>query len=213
MIADRINNNLSALFDTDNDPIYQAFISDKNGTNPETISMPTDIDIGTITSPIEYLRRLTVSFVKQLFIDQAEKDFLKYILNNFFDSIQLEDESDEQWIDRVIATVFNQKVSRATIILSMRPFSTQEPEITSVIQESAFADFSYADLYESGKIEIDGEWFHYLSAIAEDYASAFFTIKVILWDTPSSDIYTVQDILNKIIAAGISVILQINYTE
>lgn len=210
MITDRINNNLSALFNSE-DEVYRALISDKYGTIPETITKPTDIDTGVIASQIRYLRRLSVNYVEQMFIDEASHEFLKYILNNFFDSLQLEDESDAQWVQRVIATIFSQKVSRAMIIFSLRPFSSQEPEITNVLSESAFADFSYADVYTSGKTTLGDEIILYLAAVAEDYESAFFTIKVTLYNTLSSDIYTVQDILDKIIAAGISVILQINY--
>lgn len=212
MITDRINNNLSALFDVNDDPLYKALISDKNGTIPATITKPTDIDIGVIASQIEYLRQLSINLVKQMYIDQAQTDFLEFVLNNYFSSLKLQDETDAQWVQRTIATVFNQKVSRAAIIFLLRPFSSQEPEITDVSLENALADFSYADIYESGETELDGKTIYYFTAVAESFESAFFTIKIILYDTPSTEIVTVQDIIHKITAAGITTILQITYT-
>jgi hypothetical protein len=212
MITERINQNLSALFDKNNDRVYKVLISDSDGTIPATIAKPTDIDIGAIASQIEYLRRLSINTAEQMYLDQASSSFLKFILNNYFDSLRISNESDADWISRVIATIFSHKVSRATIIYAMRPFSSQEPEITNVITQSAFADFSYADVYVSDEVDFEGETVYVLSAVAENYESAFFTLKVILYDTDLSDIYTIQDILDSIIASGISVIIQINYT-
>lgn len=211
MITERINNNLSALFNTDKNS-YKVLISDKNGNIPETIIIPTDIDIGTIASQIEYLRLLSINLLKQMYIDQAEFDFLTFILNNYFDSLQLQDETDTEWITRTIATVFSHKVSRATIIYAMRPFSSREPEIINIIQDSAYADFSYADVYIRDEYILGTEKIFILPAIAEDDESAFFTIKIILYDTEITEIFTIQDILDKIIASGMSVIIQINYT-
>ena len=212
MIQERINNNLSALFNVHDDPIYKALICDEDGVNPESITSPTDIDIGVIASQIEYLRRLSIDLIKQIYIDQASAEFLKYQLEEFFSSLQLEDESVQQWVSRTIAIIFQHKVSRATIIYALRPYSSQEPEITNVSTDNAFADFSYANIYVKDKVLHNGLYVHVLPAIAEDYTSAFFTIKIILYDTLSSDIYTVQNIINNIIASGISVILQINYS-
>lgn len=150
-IVDRINSNLESLYNTD-DPIYQSFIANKNGTIPSIISKPTDIDIGAIASQIEYLRMLSICLVRQLFLDEASGDFLKYQLNDFFNSLKLEDETDIEWVQRTIATIFSQKVSRATIINALMPYSSQEPIISNIIQESAFADFSFADIYIAGKV-------------------------------------------------------------
>jgi hypothetical protein len=212
MITDRINNNLSALFDSENQ-IYKVLISDSDGTIPETINKPSDIDIGMIASQKEYLRRLALYLVRQMYLDQAETVILEYILNNFFDSLRLTDETDQQWINRVLATVFNHKVSRATIIFALRPFSSQEPEITNVIEDAAFADFSYADVYVRDTVEFEGGTVYVLPAVAEDFESAFYTIRITLYDTPLSEVFTVRDILDKVIAAGITVQFFIKQSE
>jgi len=214
MITDRINNSLDALFNVEDDIIYRRLICDKYGTIPAVINKPTDIDIGVIASQIEYLRRLTIDLIKQIYIDQASGEFLRYQLEEFFSSLQLEDETDVEWVQRTIAIVFQHKVSRATIILSLRPYSTQEPIISNVIEDSAYADFSFADIYVKSKsMNPYGTGYVFVfPAVSENYSSAFFTIKITLYDTPFSDIYTVQGILNNIIAAGISYVLQIIYT-
>jgi len=212
MITDRINSNLSAFFDIE-DPVYRVFISDKDGVIPETVTKPTDIDIGANASKKEYLRRLSMSLIKQMFLNEAEKVILNYILNNFFDSLQLQDETDAQWVDRVIGTVFNHKVSRATIILALRPFSSREPVITNVTDQSAFCDFSYADIFFKDEAILDGETIFILPAVAENAESSDFTIKILLYDTPLSDVFSVRDIVDKVIAAGITVQLVIQKTE
>lgn len=214
MITDRINNELDALFNTEDDSIYRAVVCDKDGTIPESITDITDIDAGAITNMIEYLRRLSIDLLKQLYIDQASGEFLRYQLETFFSSLQLEDESDVQWVQRTIATVFQQKVSRASIIFSLRPYSSREPEITNIVSESAYADFSFADVYIADKAAnpYGTGYVFVLPAVAENYSSSFFTIKITLYNTLSSDIYTIQDILDKVLAAGIDYKLQITYT-
>lgn len=214
MITDRINNELDALFNIEDDPIYKALVCDSDGTIPEEITSISDLDAGAITNMIEYLRRLSIDLIKQLFIDQASGEFLEYQLVDFFNSLQLEDESDAQWVDRTIAIVFQPKVSRATIIYSLRPYSSREPEITTITTESAYADFSFADVYTSYKATnpYGTGYVFVLPAISESYSSAFFTIKITMYDTLTSDIYTIQDILDKILAAGIDYKLQITYT-
>jgi hypothetical protein len=212
MITDRINNNLQALFNID-DPVYRSLICDNDGTIPAVITKPTDIDIGAIASEIEYLRLLGISLIRQLYIDKATAEFLKYQLNEFFNSLQLEDESDVEWVQRTIATVFQQKVSRAAIIYWLRPYSSQEPEIENVLTNSAFADFCFADIYSDGVYTMpDGTIVVWVPAVAENFDSSYFTIQITLHNTSSGDIWTVQNILSKIIAAGISYILLVEYT-
>lgn len=177
------------------------------GTNIHyDLVIPTDFQIGAIASQIEYLRKLSIDLINQIFIDKAEYEFLKYQLNNFFNSLQAEGETNKAWVSRAIATVLQPKVSRASIIYTLRPYSTQEPEINFVYNESAYADFCYADIY------IDDPDQLILPAIAEEYDSQYFTIKITLYDTDTSDITTVYEILSIMIAAGISYILEVIYS-
>jgi len=211
-IQDKTNNNLQALFNVDDDLIYTKLICDINGNNPETISKPTDIDIGIFTSMTEYLRRLSKSLLKQIFIDQAQGEFLDFQLEEFFNNLRVTNESDVAWVQRTIELVFNQKVSRASIIFALRPYSDAEPEVSTVVSdESAFADFSYADVYVKATVVFGGGNVYVLPALAEDFDSSFYTFKVVLTNTATSDLYNVTNLLNKIIASGISYILQINY--
>lgn len=211
MIQTIINNNLRAVFNVDEDVRYKALVSDIDGTNPDTVTKPTDIDIGVIASQIEYLRRLSIDLLKQIYIDEASGEFLKYQLEEFFSSLRLEDETDVNWVQRTISIVIKSKVSRASIIVALRPYSDAEPEITTVQKDNAFADFSYSDIYIKDETTLDGRIIFILPAITENYLSSAYTIKIILTNTPLSEIYSVQDIISKVVAAGISVILQINY--
>lgn len=210
-IKERINNNLSILFDIDNDPIYKSLICDKDGNIPETISIPTDIDIGAIASEIEYFRLLSIDLIKQLYINQASGKFLKYQLEDYFGSLRLENESDSDWIARTISIILQPKVSRASIIYALRPYSDLEPEISLISGESAFADVCFADVYNSGSQELDNILWFWVPAVAEDFQSSYFTVQIRLYNTVNSDIATVQNLIESMLAAGISYVLLIEY--
>lgn len=211
MVTDRINSNLSALYDIE-DPIYKSLICDKDGTIPSTITKPTDRDIGVIASQIEYLRQAAIYFLQQIYIDEAGDEFLKYQLETFFNSYRLENETNEEWIQRTFVTIFQQKVSKASIIFALTPYSSLTPVVNTISLGSGYADFSFADTYVDAEVIFEGETIIVLPAIAESDSSSFFTIRIILYDTPSEDIFTVQSIIEKTIAAGIIYILEIQYT-
>jgi len=211
-IISTLNDNLSAIFDIDDDPLYKSLICDQDGTIPTTITKPTDIDIGAIASQIEYLRRLSIDLITQMRVDLAEGDFLEYTLEEFFASLRAESETDAAWVQRTIDLVLQPKVSWASLIIALRPYSSVEPVIQRNVTQSAFADFSYADIYVADEVIFGGETVFVLPAIAEEDQSSYFSIKVILWDTLSSDYYNVTNLLDAIIAAGISYTVQINYT-
>ncbi len=203
MITDKINNNLNAVFDIENDDIFKALICDKDGTIAGTVNLPTDINIGALASQIEYLRQLSISLVNQIYIDEASSVFLTYILNNFFDSLQYESETDQEWISRTIATVLKPKVSRATIIYALRPYSTLEPEIENIETQNAYSDYSYSSIFVSDLDQL------VLAAIAEDYDNALFMIKITLYDTETSKLNIIYELLSIMLGAGIDYVLVI----
>ena len=207
-IAIRINDSLKAIFNTD-DPIYKAVICDKEGVPETAIVKPTDFNLGAIANNIEYLRRLGKNLVKQLYIDQASGEFLKYELETFFKSLKLQDETESAWIARTISLIFQPRVSKASIIYALRPYSSVEPEIIQGGGDSAFADVSFADRTIKYNTMFDGEIFVVYPAYAQTVSSSFYSIVVILYDTPSSNLYTVSDIITKYIAAGISFKIEI----
>lgn len=227
MVIERINNNLSAVFNVD-DPIYRSLICDKDytpidpdlseygtaeyGTGVYSTLKPTKNDIGALASQIEYLREMGIFLLEQIFIDTAAREFLKYQLETFFSSYQLENETFVEWIQKTYTTVFSSKVSNAAIKYALWPYSSRVPDIYNVVTESAYADFSFADCYLKTDVVFEGETVHVLPAIAETEASSSFTIRIVLYDTSSDDIFTVANIIENIIAAGIFYILEIQYT-
>lgn len=207
-IAIRINDSLKAIFNTD-DPIYRAVICDKEGVPESTIVKPTDFNLGAVANNIEYLRRLGKDLVKQLYINQASGKFLKYELETFFKSLKLQDETETDWINRTISLVFQPRISKASIIYALRPYSSLEPEIIQGGGDSAFADVSFADRYVKYNTVYEGSNFAVYPAIAQTAESAFFSIVIILYDTPANQLYAVADLINQYIAAGISYTIEI----
>jgi hypothetical protein len=206
----RIDDSLKAVWNIE-DPIYKVAISDVNGTIPSTINKPTDIDNGVIASEIEYLRLLSISLVKQIFINQATGEFLKFQLEKYFGSVRLEGETDAAWLSRVIRLIFRPRVSRASIIYALRPFSSQEPEIRTSASESCFADVSFADRYKTYTTTYKGIAFHVFTAISQNYDSSYYSIIITLYNSSSSNILSIIDTINNYIAAGISYSLEIKY--
>lgn len=211
MITDRINNNLSAIFNIEDDDIFKALINNIDGTIPGTVNKPTDFDIGVIASQIEYLRQLSITLLKQMYADEADTEFLEYTLETFFESYRLLSESDSDWLDRTIDIIFSQKISDTAIIYALLNYSSTTPVITTDITDAGFADFSYCDIYQSGDTILNGETVYFLAAIMGAFDATFFTFKVTLHNTEGTDIQIVINILNNLHAAGISYILEIIY--
>lgn len=211
-IAIRINDSLRAIYNVDTDPIYKAVICDRDGIPESAIVKPTDFNLGAVTNNIEYLRRLGKDLLKQLYINQASGEFLKYELEIFFKSLRLQDETEASWIARTISLVFQPRVSKASIVYALRPYSSLEPEIISGGGDSAFADSSFADRMTKYTTTFDGNNFVVYPAYAQTESSAYYSIVIILYDTPNSSLYTVSDIINKYIAAGISFKIEIRIT-
>ena len=200
-ITSRIDNNLSAIFDTENDDIYKALICDADGTIPETISKPTDIDIGMMASQIEYLRLLSIDLLKQMYIDQASGEFLEYTLVEFFNKYQESGETETQWVQRTIAEVLRPKVSTAMIIQNTDQYSSQTPVIRKAQTISAYAGFSYCG------IDIYNEEQSLLPDRTMSYDNQYYTFVLILYDVETENITTIKELIRNIIGAGITCIL------
>jgi len=205
-IGTRINNSLAAIFNTENDDIYKALICNEDGNNPETITKPTDIDLGMMTSQVEYLRRLSIDLAKQLYIDEASGEFLTYTLVEFFDSLQQSGESETEWIQRTISEIFRPKVSRAMIIASTEQYSSQTPIRRDPQTISAYADYSWCDcsVYDADQA--------CLPAITMPYDNHYYTFILVLYDVDIDLIETIKGLIRKIIGAGITCILLLEET-
>lgn len=208
-ITVRFNNSLKSVWNID-DPIYRALICDGDGTIPSIINKPTDIDIGAIAGDIEYLRILSQSLIKQICVDTATSEYLKYTLQKFFGSTQLEGEDEATWIQRVNGIVFSPKVSRASIIYALRPYSPNgEPEIVNTIGDAMFADVSFADRYKRETQTVHGKNFSVYPAYSQTAESSFYAITVILYGATQSSLFSIVDIIKNMIAAGIYYTIEI----
>lgn len=207
-ITIRINDSLKSIYNTD-DPIYKAIICDKDGVPEPTITKPTDINIGAIANNIEYMRLLSIDLLKQIFIDKASGVFLKYELETFFNSLRLDNETESAWIQRTISLIFQPRVSRASIIHALRPYSSIEPEIVNGGGDSMFADVSFADRYNRYTTVYKGNNFSVFPAYGQTDSSSYFSIIIILYNTSSVDLFTVSDLINQYILAGISFKIEI----
>jgi hypothetical protein len=207
-VREQINNNLQSFFDT-NDDNYQVVFCDKDGSIIEPIEKPTDIEYGAVASMLEYTRRLSQYIIDQLFLDRASEDTLKLVLVGFFSTPKEEGESIEDWIERVVAKVFAPKVSKAALIVALRKYSTQEPEIDNIANSGMFASHSFASRYRSYVTLKDGQPFKVFPARARSFDFSIFTIKIILYGTLAGQMVSVLNTIDETIAAGITYELEI----
>ena len=202
-ITIRINNNLDAIFNVENDDIYKSVISDTDGVTPGTITIPTDINIGAIASQIEYLRILSASLIKQMYINQATGDFLRYELEEFFNCLQFLGESEVQWVARALSLTFQPRVSKGSIIAALTPYSSPAPTIENLRTDSGFADVSFADIYDTYVTTFAGDDFYVYSARSSEFGSSFFAINITMYNFTGS-LQAIVNIINAYIAAGIT---------
>jgi len=209
-ITIRVNDSLRTIFNVD-DPIYKTVICDYNGSPDPVITKPVNFNLGALTNNIEYLRQFSIDLLKQIRVDFASGEFLKYIFETFFNSLRLENESEDSWRDRTVSLIFQPRVSKASIIRALRPFSSIDPVVIDGGGDSIFADVSFADRYMKSIQTVAGKNFYVFPAYAQEDSSSAYSIIVVLYNTNSSDLYTVANLLNKYIAAGISFKIEIKY--
>lgn len=209
--AERLNNSLRSLFNVD-DEIFTSLISDVNGAVPSVVSKPSDIDIGVVASMIEYLFLLTDNLSKQIYVNSADHEFLKFTLEEFFDSVQISGESDADWLARSISTLFQPKVSNAAIIYAMIPFSPGGmPSISSGAEDSMFADCSFCEMYVLKWSSWGGSPFLIYPSFSNEFNDTLFSLIVTLFNAETSKLTFIADILTKMKAAGIFLTIEIKY--
>ena len=202
-ITDRINNSLLALFDTTRDEIYKSVICDDTGTIPSTITRPDDIDVGAVTSEIEYLRLLSKGLVNQLYIENANGLFLKFIMEDYFDCFRLLEETESEWIQREFDLIFRQKVSIAALFLALSPYSTPDPKIELLGSDEGFSDLCFADRYTTYTTTYQGDDFHVFSAKASLFGSSYFTLTITIYNSYGM-LKSIQKAIGNTVAAGIN---------
>ena len=208
--AQLLDKYLVAIFDTDHE-IYKSLISDVNGIPKPTIENPMDYNNGAIAGSLEWVRQLSLDLAQQIFLNKAEGKFLDYMVHDHIGLVRFENESDPDYQARVKDYIIAHKVSRAAIIFYARPYSTTEPEILDGSDDTAFADVTFSDVYNSFQSEqTAGPFVNWwvLPALTTTGSSAYFFI-IRLMDTATEDIAKVLDMLEKWHAAGIEYELQI----
>lgn len=208
--ADLLNKFLKAKFDT-SDPIYQELIAKTDGTPAGTILKPEDFDNGAIAGTLEWVRQLSLCLIDQMQLDLATGRYLKLMTEVYIGLTRYTGDSDSEFVDMIISYVLDPKVSEAAIISKLTPFSS--PSIPELIEgsESAFADASFSDNYESFQNTTAGNEFDHwiMSAIAANGASFSYFFIIRLENTADSDIVKVVDIMSRWVASGINYEIQI----
>lgn len=212
-IAKVVNKYLRALYDIEHE-IYKSVISDENGIASPTVNNPMDYNIGAIAGVLEWNRNLTLSLINQLFLNQATGKFLNLQAHDQIGIVRYYGESDVDYAKRVADFIIAPKISPASIIYYLRPYSEDEPIILEGRQDSMFADVSFSDNITEFQIETPGQYFeHWVSpAIAGSAATLSYYFIVILKNTLSGDVQKVMDIIDRWVASGINYEVQITYS-
>lgn len=210
-VAEILNKYLNAIYDTD-DSIYKSLVANIDGVPEVIIENPIDFNIGVIADVLEWTRQLSICLIQQLFLNEAEGKFLDLMVHNHIGIVRFENESDIDYSERVKNYIIAHKVSRASVIYFARPYSSPgEPELLDGIDDAAFADLSYSDVYTSFQNEAANQyedWWVFPAITSSIGDTAYFFV-LRLENTDSADIAKVIDFLDRWKAGGIAYELQI----
>jgi len=203
-VKEFFGNLLSAVYNLSGSVIKSLFV-DLDGT-PGAITQPMDYNIGAIGSTLEWLRRLTLDLVDQLFLDIADPEYVSFTIEDFLGIGRYDGETDADLIDRVKILLFGQKMTVPAIIEHCSRFSTPgPPSISEGGAVMAYADVSYSDVYGSWQNQTPGPEFDYwiFPAMSSSGAGQSYYFILTLQNTGSQEIVQAVDLVNKLIAAGV----------
>jgi len=215
-VAQLFDSYLRGVLDTE-DPMYRAVWARSDVTPPANPTNPNDLDIGAVSNLFEWTRKLSLCLLDQLNIQKAESVWLEFIAWDLMDIPRYKNETDEEWRNRIAEFVLAPKKSRAAIINIMRQFSPGgEPQLLSGEVDSAFADVTYSDFYQSVQLDMpgtlfDGVWV--LPALAAASNSNVYFFRLRLFDTPEEDSAAVVDYVDRWKASGIDYDIVIEVTS
>ena len=105
-----------------------------------------ELNIGAISNPVEYTRRLMAYFVDQLDLSKASSDWLDYIGTNFFAVMKNAGELDADYYQRIYDEVFLNKMTVPMLVKALQPYA-EEVQIVEGVDDGAFSEQSFADSY------------------------------------------------------------------
>lgn len=209
--ANLLDKYLRALHNT-SDPVYKSLVSDIDGVPEITINDPMDFNNGAIAGCLEWIRQLSIGLLKQICLSTAEGKYLDYMVHNHINLVKFQNETDTAYRERVRNYIIAPKISRASIIYYSRPFSSPgEPQILDGVDDAAFADVSFSDVYTSFQnqgLGLENNYWVFPALTTSISGSAYFFV-LRLENTVSSDIVKVVDLIDRWIAAGIAYEIQI----
>lgn len=209
-IAEKVDQ-LLRRFDKE-DPLYKALVSDVNGVPAGTINIPTDYDIGAIGSVLEYTRQLAMCLLTQMRTDLADTVFVDLVGQQVLGIARFSGESDTDYVNRMYFELFGWKVTCPAIVNAAWQFSPGGiPQCLPGDQGVAYADYSFASMYEQFQNQTPGNEFDYWTwpAIAGSGVSGSFFFVLIVQGTPPADVPKVVQVVNSLIAAGVDWELQV----
>lgn len=190
-----------------NDNLFKVIFSDSSGVEEDEINTPLDFNIGVVAGMLEWNRRLTLSLLNQLNFSESTGIFLKYFANDILAIFKYSGENDEDFKERITERIFGYKCSPASIIKAVEKYSSKTPEILEGEFESAFADVTFTDVYDT-VICANPEpspwselWIFPAVAVGQDSAAFFFNL--IMYDVADNNIDKVIDTVNNWKAAGV----------
>ncbi len=213
-IADKLNRELREIFDTGDD-IYKALVADPDGTPEVTIVNPADYNIGAMANLLEYNRELSKCLIDQLDFNLQTGIYLTLTVHELLGEFRYEGETDAQMVARIQGYILDYKVSRTAIILGTTKFSTPgTPEILRCSSDIMYCDVGYCDstgaVFEVASGDFQGEF------VTPGYTSLLgsgtpFCFRLILENTTLAQLPELADVVDRWVASGIQVIIEIEY--
>lgn len=164
-----------------------------------------DYDNGAIANVLEYNRNLSVYFLLSLDISQASGEILTYILKEYYGYFRKMNELDEDYYQRVITSILDNKISNIAIEKKLEPYG-DDISVIDGIGSGAFTDVSFIGNYQ--EFTLSGQSI-VKPATTEVVGGRAYFFRVFIRNISPVDYKTVVDIINNHKAAGVNYIIEL----
>lgn len=115
-----------------------------------------DMNIGALSNPVEYTRRLCAYYVQQMDLQQAVGQDLDWMGRNIYGIGRRAGEEDAEYRQRIVNDIFAIKGTKLAIIDVLSPFA-DKVVIDDDISSGAFCDVSFCGYYKENDPPVN-EW-------------------------------------------------------
>lgn len=158
-----------------------------------------DFNLGAISNPLEYFRRLGIYLVDQLYLNKASDEWLTLLGEKYFNLTRFQNETDASYSERIRRKIFDIKTSPLAIRDALETFG-DNVQIIEGVDDGAFSEVSFANCYRD--FNIVSQWV-VKAALAGIEGGVPFFFRVIMENVLPENYTKIIDLVKDFKATGI----------